>query len=35
LDEILNALTAHYQAEALKDDSLEEGFKGSRAQGTK
>jgi peptide chain release factor 1 len=35
LDEILNALTAHYQAEALKDNSLEEGFKGSRAQGTK
>ncbi|MGQ9647129.1 MAG: peptide chain release factor 1 [Thermodesulfobacteriota bacterium] len=27
LDEILNALTTHYRAEALKSHSLEEGFK--------
>jgi peptide chain release factor 1 len=35
LDEILNALTTHYQAEALKDNSSEEGFKGSRVLGGK
>ena len=35
LDEILNSLTAHYQAEALKDNSSEEGFKGARVQGGK
>ena len=35
LDEILNALTTYYQAEVLKDNSLEEGFKGSRVQGGK
>ncbi len=29
LDEILNALTTHYQAQALKNNSLEEGVKGS------
>ncbi len=29
LDEVLNALTTHYQAEALKNNALEEGFKGS------
>jgi peptide chain release factor 1 len=35
LEEILNALTTHYQAEALQNNSLEEGFKGSRVQGAK